>query len=305
MRLTNLNLYNFIFTALVLVLVILGQVHVSHPDDQLLAGDSSQTALMENNSFKFDVNYRVPSAAVFQSQAAIVLAKVLNSDTEILSRNAVQRWPIASITKLMTAVIALENLNGEQPVTITEEVVAEEGISGNFIAGEIFTVNDLIKAMLVVSSNDAAAALATTYGREQFLELMRRKAAALDMSQTTFADVTGLSPLNQSTAQDLVKLISYIYNHQPEIFVITHQPQVAIMELRSKIKRTLTNINNFAGRPNFLGGKTGFIDEAGGNLVSLWLPTGWFQPLLIIVMGADDRFGETQKIYDYIISGSR
>ena len=117
---------------------------------------------------------------------------------------------------------------------------------------------------------------------------MNRKAAELGMNQTVFFDSTGLSPLNQSTADDISKLIKYIVNNHQEILDWS----------REKNFGDFPNINFFAGRPDFLGGKTGYIDESKQNLVSLFSVGN--RRILIIVLGAEDRFSQTQQLLDYL-----
>lgn len=220
--------------------------------------------------------------------------------------NTEHRWPLASLTKLMTAVVALEHLPANQVIVIDETALAAPGTAGNFAVGEEFTVNDLVRAMMAVSSNDAAVALTETMPAGEFVRLMNEKAAELGMQNTYFADGSGLSFLNQSTPADLVRLVKYIYYHQPNILTVSRLQKVDIIEKRSGNRRILWNINRFAGRPDFLGGKTGFTDEAQGNLISLFSIDG--RPVLFIVFGAlgpDNRFAETEKLLNFIYDSRR
>ena len=207
-----------------------------------------------------------------------------------------KRWPIASLTKLMTAVVALENLPINEVITISEEAVATEGDSGSFRAGEKFKLNDLLKAMMLVSSNDAAAAIAMRVGEDEFVAAMNKKAEALGLTDTNFVDPTGLSVKNQSTVVDLLRLTEYMRNFEPEIFAVTKKTKDIIVEVKTGKRRTIVNINAFAGRSDFLGGKTGSTLEAGENLISVFKVAG--EPKTIIILGALDRFAETEKIKD-------
>lgn len=227
-----------------------------------------------------------------------VLARDLESGIELFNLNSSTRWPMASLTKLMTAVITLENAGKEKNIPITEKAWSAEGVTGNFQINEVYKANDLIKAMLVASSNKAAAAISEFYGDNNFIEAMQKKAIELRMAQTTYADPTGLSFLNQSNTGDLEKLIRYILMYHPELLSITKQREVKILEINSNKQKTLTNINYFAGRPDFVGGKTGFIDAAGGNLISVFKYNN--HQILIIVFGAEDKFGQTDLLYNWI-----
>jgi len=214
----------------------------------------------------------------------------------IFESNSENRWPIASITKLMTAVVALEKTDTNKEIKMSEEIVSTEGLAGGFKTGENFKEMDLIKAMLVASSNDAAEAIAENFegGKENFIDEMQRKAAELKMFQTTYLEPTGLSFINQSTAKDLSLLISYIYSKHPEILEISRQKEIRIIDLQAgKIKKIL-NIDKFAGQEDFIGGKTGFIDESGKNLIGVFDISG--ETIVTVVLGADNSFEETAKL---------
>jgi D-alanyl-D-alanine endopeptidase (penicillin-binding protein 7) len=248
-------------------------------------------------------------------KSRVILIKYLmdnpsDSDETIFEFNADKRWPIASITKLMTAVVAMEKMDLDKKITLTEKAVNTEGVAGEFQVGEVFKLQDLIKTMLMASSNDAAMAIAESFGEpsnstnlnlrgeRDFIDEMQRKAAELKMISTTYLEPTGLSFINQSTANDLAKLMTYIYFKHPEILEISRQKEVEILELKSGRKRKILTVNRFAGEPDFIGGKTGYIDEAGRNLVSLFEING--RKVLSVVLGADDSFKETEKLKNLV-----
>ncbi|OGY58831.1 MAG: hypothetical protein A3F24_02340 [Candidatus Colwellbacteria bacterium RIFCSPHIGHO2_12_FULL_44_17] len=226
------------------------------------------------------------------------LVKNMTTGAILFEFKADRPWPLASLTKLMTAVVAKEKLGLETDVVITEEAVQIEGAAGNFTAGEKFAVYDLIEALLVASSNDAAYALAHAYGYDTFLAEMNNLAATLQMQETTFVDPAGLSVLNQSTAYDVQKLTRYILETHPDLFAITKEKKTNLYEEVSRKSRSVAAINRFAGRKDFLGGKTGYIDEARQNLVSVFSHKS--QKLLIVVFGTEDRFLETEKLLSWI-----
>lgn len=230
------------------------------------------------------------------AQAALI--KNLDRDFPVFELNPDKRWPIASLTKLMASVIAAEKIGVDEKAAISKEAVAIDGLTGNFKAGEIFTVADLIKAMMTVSSNDAAAATAEIIGEKEFVDEMQKKTAELKMFNTTFLEPTGLSFVNQSTVSDISKLMAYIYFKQPKIFEISRQKETEIRELNSNRKRKISNINHFAGAPDFLGGKTGYIEEARRNMAAVFDIGG--QPILTVVFGANDAFKETERLKNFI-----
>lgn len=225
------------------------------------------------------------------------LASLLYSaDQSEISLNDHKRWPLASLTKIMTAVIALENYSPEETITISQPAVDEEGVSGGFNTQEIYSVHDLIAAMMTVSSNDAAMAIATPFGFDYFVELMNTKASEIGMYNTQFDDPVGLSYLNQSTLSDIRTLVQYVYSTHPEILQAATQTQTILVEHSTGENKVLGTINKFAQRPDFLGGKTGYTDEAKGNLVSLF-NIGASEPLIVIVLGSTDRFADSEVLF--------
>lgn len=237
--------------------------------------------------------------------ANAILAKEINSYESLYTYRDSSRWPIASLTKLMTATVALEELGKNTILGITQEAIDTEGIAGGFLVGERFTVSDLVVAMMTVSSNDAAAILAFAYDVQfekqttsPFVEKMRIFAEELGMSNTFFNDATGLSAVNQSTPKDIERLILYILANHPQILSYSNNHENTISDRQSGTPRELININKFSIRDDFLGGKTGFTDDSGENLVSIFKHNG--KNFLIIIFGSKDRFEETLKIYDWI-----
>ncbi len=271
------------------------------------------TALASASSSGLDE--ALPTGGSFPSVSlTAAVAKELGSATALFSYRTNARWPLASVTKLMTSVVALEALGPATILTIPQSAIDTEGVSGGMKANERYSVIDLVRMMLTVSSNDAAIAVAQAYDKRElgdatyetmlnktalFTAAMQEKARLLGMSETYFGDPSGLSVINQSVVRDLETLMQYIQSAHPVILETTRAVNVKVLERRSMTSRMLTNINTrFAGTPDFLGGKTGFIDESSGNLLSLFKYNG--KQYLIIVLGAQDREGETAKIFEWV-----
>lgn len=238
-----------------------------------------------------------------QLNVKAAFAEELDTGEDFYRFNANLRWPLASLTKLMSAVIAIEEVGLAKKAAVSEAAVASEGVAGNLQAGERYSVGELLKLMLVVSSNDAAAAVAEFYGTQNFVNQMQIKASQLEMAQTAFADPAGLSSLNQGTVGDLEKLVRHIYKNYPAVFKTTGQPKISVFEETKEIEREVLNINPFAqSRTDFLGGKTGFIDESGGNIISIFNYNG--HKILIIILGSgnkfEDKFNQTEILYNWI-----
>lgn len=222
-----------------------------------------------------------------------------SENENIFELNIQKRWPIASLTKLISSIIAIEEIGINSSADISQKAIDTEGMSGEFIAGETFRVNDLIKAMLMVSSNDAAMALAEKIGEKKFIELMNKKIKELKMAETNFSEPTGLSYLNQSTPESLVKLANYIYFYHPEIFEISAVKERKIFNLNSTAFKKLVNIDQLAGEKDFLGGKTGYIsDETGRNLIAIFRKND--KIVLTIILGAENAFEETKKMLECV-----
>ncbi|MFA6136068.1 MAG: serine hydrolase [Candidatus Paceibacterota bacterium] len=237
------------------------------------------------------INCRSVSSKIFA-------IKDLDDNKVILEKNPDNHWPVASITKLMTAIVALENLNLSSVVEITQEAILSADGFSTLAIKEKYSVEDLLEASLVFSSNDASYALAQGLGQDIFVQKMNDKAKEIGMSQTSFVEPSGLSYLNQSTANDLATLLSYIYRNHPLILNMTRQKTASIKERVSGKTKKFSNIDLFAGQSNFFGGKTGFIDQSGGNLVTLFQKGG--KMFFVGVLGSQDRFGEVSKLLECI-----
>ena len=200
----------------------------------------------------------------------------------------------------MTAVVATGLLSPDQHVTITEQMTAADPSEHILQVGDTYTVSDLLRVMLLPSNNVAAEALATFAGRDHFLAAMNAKAQAWGMTQTYYDDPSGLSAANESrSVSRSLKLAQHIYTGYPQILAITRMPQATMSEVSTGKVLTVTSINHFAGDADFIGGKTGYTDQADGNLLSIFSYGG--RPIFIVVMGTPDsvRFDDTQKLLDW------
>lgn len=229
----------------------------------------------------------MPAALPPSVSAVSALVKDLSSGAELFTSAPRKQWSLASLVKLMTAVVAIENWPEDQLLTVSRSAVATEGAAGFLVAGKKYSLAELLRSMLVFSSNDAAVAIAENHGKEQFIIKMNAKAGELGMQDTRFFDPSGLSALNQSTAEDLALLMKYIFGNRPQILAIS----------REAIEGAT---HPFSGQPDFMGGKTGFIDEAGGNLISLFNYQG--RPMLIIILGSSQRADDTKILHDWFFN---
>jgi len=174
--------------------------------------------------------------------------------------------PIASITKIMTALVALDNLKLEDVITISKRGLEEEGDNG-LLLGERWQANDLIKFMLLVSSNDAAYALSEAV--PDFINKMNLKALELGFTKTRFDSATGISENDISTAREVAQLLYYAYNSYPEIFNVTAWSEANFVSLSGIEHKNIKNTNPLVAQGHILASKTGMTKVAGGSLVVL------------------------------------
>lgn len=213
-------------------------------------------------------------------------------------RNSSLVLPVASMSKLITAIGATDKLSLNDPVTISPEAMNVEGDTSRLVVGEIFTAGELLYPMLLKSSNVAAEALASTANRAKFLELMSSYAWEVGMSSTYFADPSGLSPQNISTSRDFFALARYLYKSRPDILAITKTSQYNVATTTEHNAHQFVSIHPFIGDPNFLGGKTGHTPVAKDTLLTIMNIRG--TPVAIIVLSSDNRKSDTAYLIGLI-----
>src|SRR3989344_4632856 len=200
------------------------------------------------------------------------------------------------------AVIISENFDLEEKIKISKDAVAQDSVAGGLEKDEEFTAEDLMKVMLIVSSNDAAMAFQEDFAGKNLdlIALMNRRAEELGMRDTRFANVAGLDDDGHySTARDLVKLASYVLKTDGTILGIISQKQSTVRSLNKNIPHYLLSTNQLLQKNNqeILGGKTGFTKNAQGCMISV-LKSG----KVIVVLGSQDRFGETERLIQSLMS---
>ena len=231
-----------------------------------------------------------------QAEAATSI-EILNDGSEkvLFEKNSEQAWPIASLTKLMAALVVFdldETYSSSQTIKITKEAVNQEGSSkfSEIRPGDTMSVRNLVQKMLIESDNDAAFALTEPMGEKAFVGLMNIYSKEIGLKDTVFSNPTGLEQ-NNSTVRDLARLTEYILEKHPEIFEITTY-------------NVDQNTNELLGEiPEIIGGKTGWTPEAKGCLLLvLDNPRGGY--FINVVLGSEDRFGDMRKIINAIKSGN-
>ncbi len=245
-----------------------------------------------------------------EAEAAISITINHAGREKILFRKETSKiLPVASLTKLMTAILVLENTTQEdyslsQVVRISKEVSQKENVPiyGNLYEGEVFTIEKLLSLMLVYSSNDAAFALSKTVSNQAFAERMNDKSEEIGLKNSHFINPTGLDPddesqlPNYSTVEDLISLCKYITDNYPEIWQIT---------LNQKPYPTVNSFPSLSLQYNqeFIGGKTGYTQKAGGCLIVLSKDRKG-NSFINIILGSnssEERIIEMQKLIDWTL----
>ncbi len=250
----------------------------------------------ENKSKYFYTNKDTNSQPKILADAFLV--GDLNTGEIILAKNQNKVLPIASVSKLMTALIATEITKEESEMArVSKEALATYGQNGELKLGEKIKISDLLYPLLLESSNDAAEVIARYFERENFILKMNAQAEKLEMSGTKFEDPSGLSPKNQSTASDIFKLTGYLNQEHPSLFEITTARSY------SNEKHNWSNISQFLKTEGYSGGKSGYTDAAKQTVVSLFnLPLGeiGYRPIAITLLKTPDRKRDVENILKYL-----
>lgn len=229
---------------------------------------------------------------------------------QIYAKKADAVSPIASISKLMTAMVVLDaKLPMDEEITISpEDEDTLKGTHSRMCPGMTLTRRELIKLALMSSENRAAAALARTYpgGTQVAVEKMNEKALELDMNETHFMDPTGLNSGNVSTATDLVKMVLAAQSYEPIHEATTSTSHLAKPEGYRPL--LYKNTNPLVMNPSWAIGisKTGYINEAGRCLV---MQTNFKRRPVVIVLlhsqGKSTRIGDAKRIKKWMEASSK
>lgn len=236
---------------------------------------------------------------IYVSAQAAVLMEAATGEI-VFAKEGETRLPMASTTKIMTAIVALENGDLNKPIRIAEEAVGVEGSSIYLTAGETLTLEELLYALLLESANDAAAAIACAVSGsiESFSEAMNRKAAELGLTNTHFTNPHGLdNEEHYTTASDLAKLAVYALGN-PDFARIVSTYKKTIPLKDGEGTRLLLNHNRLLKQyADVIGVKTGFTKRSGRCLVSAAEKDGI--RLVAVTLNAPDDWQDHRAMLDY------
>ncbi len=229
--------------------------------------------------------------------AGVVVLDPTTGET-LFAKNADQQAPIASITKLMTAMVVLDaKLPLDEAIEITKDDIDHiKNTTSRLPIGSYFRREDLLRLALMASENRAASALGRNYpgGLEAFVAAMNEKAKALGLAQTHYVDSSGLSPQNVSSPADLGKLVAAASQYDL-IREYTTTSAVTVQLPNSKRKLSFINTNGLVRHSDWKIGlsKTGYINEAGKCLVMQAMIAN--QPIVIVLL---DSWGRLTRVAD-------
>jgi len=227
-------------------------------------------------------------------------AIVMDADSQVVlyEKNPSLRFSPASTTKIMTALTALDYFNLSDILTVKKE--ATEGSILGLKEGQKLTFENLLYGLLLPSANDSAFVIAQNYKGEEsgFIRKMNENAQKFNLLNTHFEDPAGLlDDQDYTTPLDLARLASAALRNETFTKIVATK-QKTIADIDGSFKETVTNLNKLLGANGVSGIKTGYTEGAGEVLVTAREEKG--KTLIIVVMGSEDRFLDTQKLLDLV-----
>ena len=230
------------------------------------------------------------------------LAVDIKNNTILAAKEINTELPIASVVKLMTAVVAAEEISLDARVRVASPTFVTSLIP-RLRESSTVSMYSLLQLLLIESSNEAAETIAGELGREEFMASMNNKARQLGMLNTNFADPSGLSASNTSTVDDLYKLTKYIADDRSFILNLTADKATDNVYVGDEFS-DLINFNEVEDMDNFIGGKVGETIAAGQTSVSLHAidVAGEERQVAIIILGSEGRNDDVEKLISYVQS---
>lgn len=229
-----------------------------------------------------------------------ILLKELKSGRVLYQHESEKRLSPASLTKIMSALVILENGNLADLATVSKNAARAPKTHLRLKAGEVFRLEDLLKAMLIMSSNDACLAAVEHVGGDeaQFVMLMNAKAAALGLTDTHFSNGCGFdNPDHYSTAEDLAKL-SEVALENAVFRELVREEREIITPITGQRAYVLHTTNRLLGHiPGVEGVKTGFTSKAGRCLIAKVSQNG--SDLLLVILNSNRRWNTAKSLIDY------
>ena len=261
---------------------------------------------LETKVFVYDPKQADPSPPLViaganpQINASAYLVADMDTGDVYVEQNAQEKLPTASVTKLMTALVANEVISFDKKLSVPQGYLTNPP-DQNDTNEKTFVIGDLLYPLLMQSSNGIADSLASYYGQKGFVRWMNTTARALGMASTTYVDTSGISSENISTPEDLFHLAVYLANKKSFVLKITHT-QIKTITAEDGSKYEIENVNAPADITPFEGGKVGHTTTAQDTMVSVLSFTvgGDTRRVAVIVLGSNNHAQDTKHLADWI-----
>lgn len=231
-----------------------------------------------------------------------LLVKELTTGSVIYAKEAFKEVKPASLTKIMTAMLAIEDGHLDRPIVITSEMMGVEPTKAGYKEGEIVILEDLVKAAMIKSDNDAAMAIAVAVGGSvpNFVTMMNQKAQTLGMNNTLFTNPCGFDiGDHHSTPLDLLRLAEYAIQN-PLFNDITRQNQHTYVALNTNRKFVAKTHNHLLGKYEYaVGVKTGYTSKAGPCFIARAKKNG-NDCLIVMLNSKENRWALAQQIFEKV-----
>lgn len=244
------------------------------------------------------------SIAVPQLTGTAAVSYDLSDNKLIFAKNPDAQLPFASLTKIMTAIVALEYYKSDQELTVPASALVGEDSMG-LDSGEALTTEELLYGMILHSGNDAAEVYAANYpgGRDAFIKAMNQKAEALGLTHTHFTNPTGLQGdgYQHTTAYDLLIMTKYALENFPIFAKVAASISIDLPQTSTHKQYYLENETNLLTTyPGVKGIKTGFTPEAGLCLITYLEYKN--HKIIAVLLGSQNRRDEMKEILDYSLN---
>ncbi len=292
-----------ITTIVVALLFVVVFLVVENNSPLIIQEDLTESTLAARQPFilpisKIDVPLRNWGAGRPKIDAKAAIIYDLKMERILYDKNLTDRLPIASITKIASALVVLEKMDLDEVLVVPPEAINVTGEGGaELFLNESLSVRDLLKLMLIQSNNDAAYALALGSDFD-FVSEMNAMAERLSMIDTMFYGPAGFDDRGFSTVSDLINLVEYSLKYD-YLWRIMGTGDVTIVSGEGII-HNIRNTNKLLGQiADMIGGKTGYTDFALENMLTVY---GSGESLFaVIVLGSNQRFQDTQELYNWVL----
>lgn len=246
----------------------------------------------------------IPVSTALTKHVRAALLVDMDTGQVLFEKSADKRMPPASLTKIMTALIALQVARADSVVTVSPEAVRARPTKLGLKTYEQFRLLDLVAAMLITSANDACVAVASYLAgsEDNFVVLMNNRAASLGLQNTHFENACGFDgPRHYSTASDLARLAEAAMK-DPTFRMLVRLPEMDITSMDQSRRITLRNTNYLLNNEEVTGIKTGFTSKAGRCLIASAMRDG--HQILLVGLNFRDRWFTSQELLRYGLSVS-